>query len=625
MPSYNYYLKCTAATSAYTNGSDHVLAGSDWVQFYPGIGRDASIQYDIENFRHRRIFDGSLTFVNNQVQSDYTYISQIESTSAEVLVRVEQVCGITTSSDWWEGYFSIIDGEWDSDRAMFVVKPAPEDDYKPIEEQGDKIFNLITDVGGNTLAAKYALPFTTYEISNPTCISDGWQTFQDDNPTFPATEHTPGDTWDNWAVCESCNSTGSQPPSDVPFDPSGTCSECADDGGGIATSWKYTWYKQVSPVKITSSWVWDNTEQAYALGSCTAPTATYSFNARGFNLNDIINTILGDLDGTLTYKSTFFNNDDFPNGDPGGTENYVTGVDPNPLNQILFYQKSDTKTTSDPATKAEISFNELMDILTNMFNVYWFIQDGEFRIEHYSNFSKSVDVDLTAAAYSKWINATNKWSYDIQDMPNREHFEWMEAEDVDFIGRDIIYDRVATGNRYKDNQKDRILSVTTDAAYLYGKPEDISNEGWAMFQTSGSDYLVGNIAGAKSGVVKINGNFSWANLHEDYWTYGRVIQSGNMNGVDVTFDSWQKNIKQIGIQYPDCCVAFDPDGLKTTNLGDGEVREASYKMIDGMIDTVFFYLDVTVPDPPPGSTYYIKYSNTGITLTGSTDKLIFYG
>ena len=108
MPSYNYYLKCTAASTAYTNGSDHVLAASDWVRFYPGINRDASIQYEIDEFKTREVFTGDLVFVN-RTTTDYTYISQISSTSAEVKVRIEQDCGTTTSSDWWSGYFSIID------------------------------------------------------------------------------------------------------------------------------------------------------------------------------------------------------------------------------------------------------------------------------------------------------------------------------------------------------------------------------------------------------------------------------------------------------------------------------------------------------------------------------------
>lgn len=564
----------------FTSGSDSLLFGSyptpeelapgnthidRWIQVYPGVSRDMAIEYDIWDHKYRRKLKGDLTFLNNQNSLDYNILADIIDTSLEVKIRIEQTC-ITSSSDWWEGYFSIVDGNWDSDRGLFIVNPSPDDAYRLLEEKGDRQFNL-------------------YDLNPSVSVGlKGSSTTYYYNTGFTSIE-----TWDEYI----------------------------------------TLYNPPEPFRDWGEYTFDYTDNAYGEYNhyfYRIDNSTVDFgNGRGLLLKDAIQYMVN-TNASLNYKSTFFENDEYPTGHAGipiGTKNYVTLTDPNPLNGMVLMQKSNIKPTSDPATKWMISFNEMMDMLKSMINIDWFVDDDDnFRIEHWSYFTSASDIDLTLLDGGKWINKKNKWSYEIEEMPNREHFEWMEAASLNFIGRDIIYNSIATRNRYKDNIKSFNPPVTTDALYMQQSPNSISEEGWVLL-TIASDVILNEDGILISGVFP-NNHLSWANLHYNYWRHGRVISKGNMNGSDITFLSYQRKIKQEEITYPECCGEFDPMAYKITELGEGEVRAAEYRLIDGSVKTVFFYLDVKASGFPLPETYYILTNGINYILTNG-GGLIWYG
>jgi hypothetical protein len=584
---YAFNLTPTLINDYFTTGSDSLLFGGyatpteiasgtvdRWLRVYPGVSRDMSIEYDIWDHKHREKLKGDVVFMNNQIQQDFTILSEINNTTLEVKFRIELDC-TTTASDWWEGYFSIVDGRWDADRGLFVVNPSPDDTYRHIEEQGDRKFNL-------------------YELNPSVVVGIDSSTTQ----TLFNSECTA-------LSKEAYESLFAVPP-----------------WGGVWTDYTYIGTDPCYGTNVIHVW-----EKIF--------TDPIDFgNGRGLLLNDAISHIATTLGG-IEYKSTFLNNDEYPTGNPNipiGTKNYVTNATPNPLNGMVLMQKSNVKPTSDSAKSWLISFNEITDILKNMFNVDWFIDgDDKFRIEHWSYFEQTTasDIDLTTLDGGKWATHKNNWEYEIQEMPNREHFEWMEAMNPDFIGKDIIYNSIATGNRYSDNIKSRTVPVSTDAQSISTYPESITNEGWVIL-TVASDIIL-NEVGVLSTLTLPNNHLSWANLHDRYWRHGRVIEHGNMNGSDVIFESYQRNIKQTEITYPECCGAFDPMAYKITGLGEGQVRAASYRLIDGTVKSVFFYLNVTqsgklktseFPDP---ETYYIMLNDMDIWLSNDLDTFIHHG
>jgi len=573
MPTYNFYLKYNTTSQSvadFTTGSDHLLYDEAWHQFWPGLSRDSAIEYDIWEKKYRRKFKGDLVFFNNSHQTDFTYLYQVAKESVEISIRIEQTC-VTTASDWWEGYFSIVDGKWDSDRGTLTVTPSPDDEYRLLEELGDREYNLYGLNPSDALSINVTSTTVTIESDCTALDKLEWQRDYDTegNPCAPDADS------DRWSLYSWTGSV--------------TC------GTGVNV---HTYKKQIITFDGGIAWTNEGTAQYhYNNGIWSKPggtpqVVTQAFgNSRWLTVKSGIEYILDQIYTTPpTYKSTFFENDTVVGGGSGGTENYVTSVDPNPLNNLRFTQKSNTKSTTNAATKWITSFNDFMQVLKDMFNVYWFIDtDGNFRIEHYSYWdtSPTSDTDLTTLNSGKWINAKNKWEYESVDMPNIEHFTWAESYRTDFIGYDIIYDNVETGNRYKDNKRERILPVTTEVAYLISNPDDISNEGWCFVVNAGG--YISSEVGVLTSIEQINGHLSWANLHNNYWKHGRVIQNGSMNNVSTTFLSWERRIKQTEITYPECCDTFDPMATKTTELGDGEVQSAEYRLIDGSVKTVFFF------------------------------------
>jgi hypothetical protein len=92
----------------------------------------------------------------------------------------------------------------------------------------------------------------------------------------------------------------------------------------------------------------------------------------------------------------------------------------------------------------------------------------------------------------------------------------------------------------------------------------------------------------------------------------------------VIFLSSQRHIKQEEITYPECCGAFDPMAYKITGLGEGEVRAAEYRLIDGSVKTVFFYHSVNKSAFPEPETYFISTTGHDEFLFNG-GKLIWYG
>ena len=314
----------------------------------------------------------------------------------------------------------------------------------------------------------------------------------------------------------------------------------------------------------------------------TIPTVADTFISKGFRLKYLIQYILFAYNTSLVYKSTFFENDTVVGGGSGGTANNVTGVAPNPLNDQVMAQKSDCLGRADDATIGEISFNELMDWIFDMYKAEWIIDaDGNFRIEHYNYFDSPAAGDDLVTDFPSFIVKTNRYEFEKEKMHNRERFTWMESKNEDFVGLDIQYDRIATNNRFVDNILEHNLTqLTTDIAYIKAFPEDISLGGWVIMVVSGAN--VANEVGKLSLLSQINGHLSWANLQEAYWTYGGILWTCLMNKGGKKMNSVRRNQIQVAFSYPKCCNAFDFDETIKTDLGDGLPLSAKFTK-DGMV------------------------------------------
>jgi len=158
--------------------------------------------------------------------------------------------------------------------------------------------------------------------------------------------------------------------------------------------------------------------------STVDPVVSYTRNRW---LMDVIEYLVHNIAPTATIESDIFTN----------VYNYAS-FETNYYTLLTIAQKSDIKrpTSTDKATIAMLSFNELMTMLRGMFNVYWtYDYDTDvFRLEHITYWYGEAGLDLRTQAMSQ---QQNKYNYDLSEMYRTEQWSFMEAADNNFTTHTI--------------------------------------------------------------------------------------------------------------------------------------------------------------------------------------------
>jgi uncharacterized protein (TIGR02145 family) len=263
--------------------------------------------------------------------------------------------------------------------------------------------------------------------------------------------------------------------------------------------------------------------------------------------------------GSVTVVSEFFTSD----------PNYVT-LDDNLLLHLTIAQKSDIirNVSTDPATYAAMSWNELMDILWNMFQVTWTydLSINTIYVEHISWFTRALGIDLRTQLACV---ATNKYNYLKEEMPKFEKFSFMEADGNNFVGAFIWYDSPAVSQDSESNRIETKINVTTDLEYIISNPDAIEDEGFVILcnYLDGADYYVRMDAGKfVTTEFALNMNLSVANLQDAYHRHNRVLIYGYLNGLLTNFWSARKTKQQTCNAI--LCEELDPMEEITTELGE---------------------------------------------------------
>ena len=308
---------------------------------------------------------------------------------------------------------------------------------------------------------------------------------------------------------------------------------------------------------------------------------------RNLWLMDVVEYLAGEVFGTVTLTSWFFQNENNPV--LGGANQY---------RNLTIAQKSDIKrpTSSNPATVGMMSFNEMMDIL-KMYNVFWTFDGTTLRIEHYDFWEGEAGLDLRTNQLS---SRQNKYSYLKDDMPKYEKFAFMEGGDGNYIEHTISYDSPCVDPKLTTEYRN---NVTTDLSYIQtcmGDPEliaNISDEGWVIlgtFEDTGVNYVY---YGTSYGSFMASYNYvnSWAQLIRSFFMHGRVLLSGYINGSAYDFISSRKT-KQQEIKAVICYEDnYHPEDIITTELGEtwlagqkATVRQATIHP-DGSVEFTLLY------------------------------------
>lgn len=250
----------------------------------------------------------------------------------------------------------------------------------------------------------------------------------------------------------------------------------------------------------------------------------------------------------------------------------------------VFYKKYDK-----PAQVANITLDEILEMLKTVYKCYWFIQDNKLKFEHItwfmrgSQYAQPADVaaDLTVMVdrrNGKPIEyGQGTYSYDNSVIPSRLEFGWMDQVSSGFEGFPIEI----LSNFAKEGQveKKALTKFTTDIDYVIANYTDVSRDGFMLFaavENSGElelplvERVIDN-----ANVDMQNGYLSWTTLHP---TYHRDDMPGivvSINGLTVLAQTTKK-LKVQELIMPANGVVLGK--LIKTSLGNGFIDKISLSL-----------------------------------------------
>ncbi len=494
----------------------------------------------------------------------------------------------TVKSEYvYKGYFGVKDLKLNLESETFTIKPNLDDKYRWILEVEEQEVDVILEsTVGDTMIAKYT--YTTEEdvrvintyAEYQTIIEGGCGFFWDGAPGHEPVWSDPS-TWD-----------GTQ------YHFHRALSRYPIDGWTEVPRYVGSGYDDPRWADCGAS-EYVETEIEFEFPNCyklielpKSAGGNYDSNNKGI-IQYLLDEIL-DADNTshgLTLKSQFFNTSG------GDAINYVTG-ETNYLQYTLVEQKSDAKDpdATGKATIGKFTFKDLMKVLTNMFNVRWYIDDDDHLvIEHISYFKngfaihpptqQSSCVDLTKTSkYTEvfsgipYYKGIQDYEWLTVDRPPIETWKFMEEHhsehrsDFNYIKYDP---EVSTTATKKERQ---VMNVTTDMRYIMARPDDISDDGFVFYNCSNFydvtdendvTYHYGNIIslikygqtegssiGADRNTYLPNAGFGQEHLIPDYWYWDRPYISGKLylhnpsyGGAKITFNDAEKQLIQKKITF----------------------------------------------------------------------------
>jgi len=508
------------------------------------------------------------------VGADFEWLYDIETGAdrcEKIELVIEQLCG-GDWEDFYTGYLSLDDGDWNPVQCRVIIPVSLDDEYACIFQNWKEEKNIFLAVGNETASALTGyiqmvqcsdtvtgVDVTSIllgEINVPTvdsCLPDAneWTVLEAE---FTGVTES-GGLWDGTArtewVRERVDSSPLSPP-----------------GEGWVSIGGNSWVRELNVVflALTSS---NNTSDA----TQTWEVAGEDFEAdNGRTLENVLD-LLDPCDGAYTFQSDFFR---INAGSLPVTAPYAAAE--GGFDSLLIFQKSDIvrPAANYNATKGIITLEKVLQWLAGVFNVEWRIEGTVIRIEHLSYFEGNNGLDLTDPQYLGQITKKNRYSYINTKKPKYERFSWMDTVTDFFTGSPIIYLNACANKEDNNEVFRRVEEVSTDIAFMNGNEDEVSLQGFvfaAVYSDGGSGWFL-NVED-----TYINGHLSWTKLHDNYWRHGRPQLSGRMNGIDDTFETAfpSKQQEELEVQIP-CAdfAAFNPGQRVKTEIGWGEVAAWSY-------------------------------------------------
>lgn len=211
-------------------------------------------------------------------------------------------------------------------------------------------------------------------------------------------------------------------------------------------------------------------------------------------LNEIDDTIT--FEGTQDYSMFLYLSETNP---------YIYSYDfPSHRNALHITPISNIKKTfyEQAAQKGEISLKQILDMLRNVYNCYWFIDSSNrLRIEHivyfkngnsYTTEMPTPTIDITnkrnLPTRESWSFAQNSVEYETGKCPARYEFKWGDDCTYPFLGEPIdVKDIYLDASRKESVGIDNFLA---DIDYIVSNPAEVSDDLFALYEVQKSSKKV---------------------------------------------------------------------------------------------------------------------------------------
>ena len=532
-------------------------------------------------------FDGDVTVSGD----DFTTLIALEGSASAYAVVIHRNCS-GVWSEFWKGWFSYFDYKVDLDKCHLSFQPTVWDKYSPVFDELPIERNIFAADTGRSVNMN-SFEWATESITDtstafnlpyvaPAYIehSSGGEYFLYQQIRKIIMEHPLyGNLIEQQRIFkrEIGYSTAILPPS--------------ASGGWVAVEeistdyWKWARpignFEAVPPApSYESEIVYGMTTETLNMGLIGNSPLNHTLF-----LKNILEYYASIFD--LTYVSSFFNDSPCPMG--GYTLTYAS-----------MQHLSDMRDTFDPATKGLVKLKDLLTWIRDTFNAYWFVDsNGDFRIEHrkYFDYGLSytethvIELDLISV-YPVEIKHLNRYEWNKPEVNKFEKLIFPFSYFIDWTDAQIEY---LQGSIINTETKEVNVEWGTDAIGMYDGKEDLPKKGWVLLDILKDDsnpmitlYKVRNEIGALTGISMQNARFSSANILKNWWTFGRLLPQGMVNGVLTDFEV-EKLRKQVELNIPMCCQDIDLNGLFRTELGDGWMDSGEYEAKTGTLKLNLIY------------------------------------
>ena len=275
------------------------------------------------------------------------------------------------------------------------------------------------------------------------------------------------------------------------------------------------------------------------------------------------------------------------------------------------------------AQRGEISLKQILDMLRNVYNCYWFIDsNNRLRIEHivyfkngnsYTNERPIPTIDVTnkknLPTGEGWEFAQNSVEYETGKCPARYEFKWGDKCTYPFVGEPIDVKDIYLDASQKESVG--IENFLADIDYIVSNPSGVSDDLFAVFEVNKSTKKVDildvrlNDASPK---YKIQNPYLSMIVAERFY-YPFDLSGWKASAGQYELDVYKtKGIKKQTLSCPLTLAEMRSIGVIRTELGNGTIDKLEAEINTLYAKNTIYYEEAkSVLD----KIYYINFASNG--------------